>query len=92
MDRRELYEAARKKWGLAGQLTVAIEELSELQKELCKYLRGMGDLVHLAEEVADVEIVVEQVKQFLCLDDAALEYKAEKLNRLEGRVSRRDET
>lgn len=87
MKKEEIYKAALEEYGLHKQIVVAIEELSELQKELCKYLRGNGDLVHLAEEVADVTIVVEQVKQFLYLDDAVLEWKAAKLLRLQGRVT-----
>lgn len=87
MKKEDLYSAALKKYGLAGQFTVAIEELAELQKELCKYLRGRENYAELAEELADVEIMVEQVKQFLYLDDAVDEWKAEKLQRLEQRVT-----
>lgn len=36
----ELYERAREVYGEETQIIVALEELSELQKELCKYLRG----------------------------------------------------
>lgn len=37
----------------AHNLIIAIEELSELQKEVCKYLRGKGDNISITEEVAD---------------------------------------
>ena len=33
---------------------VTMEEMSELQKELCKNLRGRGSIEHIAEEIADV--------------------------------------
>lgn len=53
------------KFGAEHQIVIAIEELSELQKELCKILRGEADGVALMEEIADVEIVLEQVKLIL---------------------------
>lgn len=37
-----ILEGAINKWGNTLQITVAIEELSELQKALCKYLRFSG--------------------------------------------------
>jgi NTP pyrophosphatase (non-canonical NTP hydrolase) len=40
---------------------IAIEELSELQKELTKCLRLKGDSTGLIEELADVQIMVEQI-------------------------------
>ena len=56
MNKNELYQKAFKKWGDL-QLIVAIEEMSELQKELCKALRGNHNLSEIVEEVADVEIM-----------------------------------
>lgn len=53
------------KFGAEHQIVLAIEELSELQKELCKILREEADGVALMEEIADVEIVLEQVKLIL---------------------------
>lgn len=53
------------KFGAEHQIVIAIEELSELQKELCKILREEADGVALMEEIADVEIVLEQVKLIL---------------------------
>ena len=51
------------------QIYVAIEELSELQKELCKFLRAIQNLkahtfsqINIVEEIADVYIMLEQIK------------------------------
>lgn len=55
-------------YGKESQSIVAIEELSELQKELCKMLRGIGNPEHLAEEIADVEIMLCQIKELYALD------------------------
>ena len=46
------------------QLIVAIEELSELQKEVCKDLRGTGDREHIIEEMADVQLVLDELKEY----------------------------
>ena len=46
------------------QLVVAIEELSELQKEICKSLRDKTSLSNLCEEIADVYIMLAQLKIF----------------------------
>lgn len=51
-------------YGSIGQLIVAIEEMSELTKELTKFLRGNTGNVnreHIAEEMADVYIMLEQL-------------------------------
>lgn len=42
--------------GLDHEAIVCVEELSELQKEITKFLRGKGDLNALASEIADVYI------------------------------------
>ena len=51
------------------QLIVAIEELSELQKELCKTLRGNINKENIIEELADVLIMLDQVKIYFKIED-----------------------
>lgn len=51
-----------KKKGQKHQMTVAIEELAELTKVLTKAVRGKPDDMHIAEEIADVEICLTQLK------------------------------
>lgn len=48
--------------GVEKQIVIAIEELSELQKELCKYLRGKEDRGPIHEEMADVTIVLRELQ------------------------------
>ena len=63
-----IYEEIIKKFGEEKQIIVAIEELSELQKALCKYLRN-GELTYnLLEEMADVYIMLEQLKIIFNID------------------------
>lgn len=81
MDEKEFYEKIIFKFGDNNQITVAIEELSELQKELCKYLRGDMDYYNIAEEMADVEIMLEQLKIIFLNKLDVEEKKKEKINR-----------
>lgn len=73
-------------YGERNQIIVAIEELSELQKELCKYLRGDGNTAHIAEEMADVNIMLEQLRIIFDNDDDIEEIKRYKLERLDKRI------
>ena len=51
------------------QLIVAIEELSELQKELCKTLRGNINKENIVEELANVLIMLDQLKIYFKIED-----------------------
>ena len=71
-------------YGMDKQMAVAIEELSECQKEICKILRGEGDLGHLAEEIADATIRLEQLRLMFGLNEKVcriMDYKVERLDR-----------
>ena len=48
-------------WGTELQKIVAIEECSEVIKEICKYERGQYSKLHMAEEIADLKIVLGQL-------------------------------
>lgn len=78
-----ILEGAIKKWGYRLQVIVAIEELSELQKELTKWLRGKSTNDGLMEEMADVSIMLNQLQ--LIFGDPT-EQEIAKLERLEGLV------
>ena len=83
MTNLEIYKRLREQNGDSAQLVVAIEELSELIKEITKCLRHKGNIDHLAEEVADVEIMVEQVKLIFNVQDKVEAARQLKLQRLE---------
>lgn len=59
--KNSIYKKALQKWGDL-QLIIAIEEFAELQKELTKYLRYGDNQTLILEEIADVEIMIEQLK------------------------------
>lgn len=83
---REILKSAIEHYGKDMQQYVAIEEMSELQKEICKFQRGIGNKLHLAEEIADVEIMVEQLKMIYKCDQMVEIYKIKKVERLETRL------
>ena len=51
------------------QIIVAMEELSELIKELAKYMRGNGNEENLQEEVCDCIIMINQLQMMFCFDE-----------------------
>jgi NTP pyrophosphatase (non-canonical NTP hydrolase) len=86
LGRIGLYQRAKNKWGTALQLVMAMEESSELQKEVCKILRGdysSPRMDSLASEIADVEIMTEQLKNMFSIESKVDVEKEVKLDRLE---------
>ena len=64
MTEKDLYERALRVWGKQPQMLQAIEEMSELTKEILKNVaRGKDNLNELIEEAADVEIALVKNKQ-----------------------------
>lgn len=72
MNRKEFYKKVVDTYG-NQQVIVAIEELSELQKELCKALRNNANYDNIVEEIADVEIMLEQMKIYFNIFNKDLE-------------------
>ena len=77
-----IYRKAVNRFGKLDQLIVATEELSELQKELCKTLRGKMNIDNIAEEIADVEIMLSQLHIIFNIDYDIEKQKQTKLERL----------
>ena len=87
MDDIEIMKSAIKTFGPQLQTVVAIEEMSELQKELTKFLRGNGKKKNLTEEVADALIMITQIQIIYGIgDEDVREVMDYKLNRLRERV------
>ncbi len=86
MTPKEILTAALNRWGSAMQTVVAIEEMAELQKELCKYIRGKGNVEAIAEEIADVYIMLKQMEMLHGIEGRVLDWRIAKLARLEKRI------
>lgn len=82
MSYTETLKKAIDKYSPVMQSVVAMEEMGELIQEISKDIRGKGDVEHMAEEIADVQIMIDQ----LCMiHDCSLKvgaYKAAKVERL----------
>lgn len=80
-------ELAIKTYGEDLQKQVAIEEMAELTKEICKDFRGKGDREHIIEEMADVAIMFEQLRIMYNISESELAtVTSNKLIRLEERL------
>jgi hypothetical protein len=80
---KAIYAQIIAKMGKKHQMTVAIEELSELIKELTKAIRGRPNDMKISEEVADVEVCLDQLRFMYDPDGSKVRmYKDFKLQRL----------
>ena len=82
-----ILERAIETYGKDMQLTVAVEEFSELIKEICKNKRGADNREAIIEEMADCYIMLEQLQKIFGIPYNVLKGAAyEKLNRLKKRL------
>lgn len=81
-----VYQRAIAKWGEDAQTKMVLEEMSELQKEICKMWRGKDNREAIADEVADVEIMLGQLKVMLDIGKDVEDHKRMKLLRLQKRL------
>lgn len=80
------YRAALDTYGAEGQTRMVFEEMAELQKELCKNARGADNKVNIAEEIADVQITLEQMMLLHDCTATVAAFKAMKIERLRKRL------
>lgn len=87
IERHELYNQAIKQWGNNSQMDMCIEECAELIQAISKMKRpnrmaGQA-LKNLCEEIADVEIMLEQIRLIVHKDGLIDNIKDEKLEKLQ---------
>lgn len=86
MKTGDLYAAAVKKYGKISQLIMCMEEMAELTKEISKSIRGADNSSAISEEIADVEIMLEQLRVIYHNRSEVDTIKADKLHRLAYRM------
>lgn len=86
MNSTEICRAALAKWGPQSQTIMVFEEMSELQKELCKNQRGEKNIGAIAEEIADVLVTLEQMVILHDCEMAVIRFREQKLKRLKERI------
>lgn len=81
----EIYASCVHLWGSTSQFLMVIEELNELAVTLCHGLRGNKpfELEDIKGEMADVQVMLEQLQYMLKFTDQELqEERQKKLQRL----------
>lgn len=89
-ENEELLRRALDTYGADAQTTMVFEEMAELQKELCKHTRGSDNKAHIAEEIADCLIMLEQMQLLFDIRDDVNRFAAVKLKRLKERLDECD--
>lgn len=80
---RPILKKAIETYGAEAQLNVAIEELSELIKEICKHKRGADNKEAIIEEMADCCIMLKQMEMIFDLGSTViLDAMKKKVHRL----------
>ena len=80
----KIYDKLIKKYGIDSQLGILQEELAELIVEISHYKRNRKSSI--PEEIADVEIMLEQIIQYCDLRKDIDEWKTKKLERINMRI------
>ena len=88
---KDIYDAAIEHYGTIAQTIKAIEEMSELTKELCKALALEVDNDHIAEEIGDVEIMLAQMRRIYTDDRTVSRWIGKKIRRLRERMEGKSE-
>lgn len=78
-------------YGSEMQTRMTFEEMAELQKELCKWWRGAQNRENIAEEIADVQIMLDQMTMLFELGKEVEDYKSIKIRRLRERMEKERE-
>ena len=90
IETKTLYNWAWKHWGSDSQIDVLIEEMAELTQALLKSRRnGVAFSFSVLEEIADVEICMEQIRQKVTEIGSQIPLetmKRKKLKRLKNRL------
>lgn len=75
-------------YGIERQKAKTIEEMAELTKALLKHTGSKATLENIIEEIADVEVMLEQIKYLYRISDESVdEYKAYKIHRQNVRIA-----
>lgn len=64
-EKNEAVKVIAKHYGLCHQLFKASEELGEVQSEIARFLQNEDNTEHLAEEIADVLIMLLEITHLL---------------------------
>lgn len=86
LDEFAVFGDAITTFGPDAQQKMLLEEMAELQKEVCKWWRGAANINEIAEEIADVQIMLDQMMILFSCAGRVKTFRANKLRRLEQRI------
>ncbi len=88
-----ILKRALETWGEQAQMLMVVEEMSELMKEVLKNInRKKDNIAEIIEETADVEIMLEQLKENYHIAEKVETYKNNKIKMIEQRLNDWDKT
>ena len=81
----EILNQAIRQWGAESQVYMLLEEIGELQQAVCKLRRNnsQGTFENFVEELADVELMIDQMKVLYLITPEVAVVREQKLERLE---------
>lgn len=82
-ERVKVYTDALIQFGDRKQMVKCVEELAECAQAICKVILGGENFDHLAEEIADATITLEQMRLLFNINDRVCEYMDRKVTRLD---------
>ena len=85
-DHEMILQKAIDTYGADAQEWMVIEEMSELAKEICKNKRGKNNLSEIAEEIADVKIMLAQLEMIFRVEKEVEKHYETKIDRLNQRL------
>ncbi len=88
VNRVTIYEEAIQTFGAKNQISKCIEEMAELINALCKYVQDRVSVYEVMEEIAGVEITLEQMKLLFSKAEVTsyLEVYVRQLNKLNEQI------
>lgn len=89
-DTPKIYRAALDTFGAEAQTKMLFEEIGELMAAICQYSRGRDKVAHVAEEIADVRIMLNQMAVLFGCEDEVERQRRYKLRRLEQRIEEKN--
>ena len=88
---RSIFIRAIERYGVRHQQQKLLEEMAELQKEICKHWDGAENYQSIAEEIADVAILLDQMQLIFRSGGAVQEWRLRKTERLADRLRKEEE-
>ena len=83
-----IFKKALAHYGPEAQIKMLYEEMAELQLAVCKHGRGADNLDNIAEELADVGIMLDQMRLLFDVAPLSEAKRGEKVARLAERMDR----